>query len=461
MKPAAPREATAVARALPHVVILGGGFGGLYAARALARVPVDVTVVDRMNHHLFQPLLYQVATAGLNPSDIAAPIRRVLRHQGNARVELAAATAIDVAGKRVVLEDGSLVYDYLVVATGATHSYFAHPEWEEHAPGLKSVEDALEIRRRVLLAFEEAEREVDPETQAAWLTFVVVGVGATGVELAGALAELAHHVLKSDFRRIEPRRARILLVEGSPRLLAAFTPGLSEDAKETLARMGVTVKVATTVDTIDPAGVTIAGERIPARTVLWAAGVRASPLAETLHAPLDRAGRVRVSPDLSVPGAPEIFVVGDLALVQQDGRDVPGVAPAAMQGGTHAARMIARRLRGEETKPFRYVDKGSLATIGRAAAVAELGEIRLTGLVAWLAWLALHLFFLIGFRSRLLVLVEWAWAYVAYDRGARVITQPWHAKREIPVAGARAQSHGVTATTSTPARHARLTEPPL
>ncbi len=413
----------------PHVVILGGGFGGLYAARALARAPVDVTVIDRKNHHLFQPLLYQVATAGLNPSDIAAPIRRVLREQANVRVELAQATSIDPAEKRVLLEDGAVDYDYLVVATGATHSYFAHPEWEVHAPGLKSVEDALEIRRRVLLAFEEAERETDADRQRAWLTFVVVGGGATGVELAGALAELAHHVLTSEFRRIQPHRAQILLVDAGDRLLPAFTPGLSEDAKETLTRMGVSVRVGTMVDLIDADGVVMAGERVPARTVLWAAGVKASPLARSLGAPLDGAGRVRVASDLSVPGAPDVFVVGDLAYVEfgSPKRQVPGVAPAAMQEGAHAARMIARRVSGRETVPFHYVDKGILATIGRAAAVAEIQGMQLTGFVAWLTWLTIHLFFLIGFKNRLLVMLEWAWAYFAYDRGARMITQAWRA----------------------------------
>jgi NADH dehydrogenase len=408
-----------------HVVILGGGFGGLYAARALAREPVDITLLDRKNHHLFQPLLYQVATAGLNPSDIAAPIRRILRHQKNVRVELAEATAIDVENHAVRVGERAVGYDFLIVATGVTHSYFAHPDWEAHAPGLKSIEDALEIRRRVLLAFEEAEREPDEERQRAWLTFVVVGGGATGVELAGALAELAHHVLHADFRRIQPTRARILLVEGGDRLLPAFTPGLSEDAKETLAGMGVSVEVATKVEGIDADGVVLGGKRIAARTVLWAAGVRASPLATTLGAPLDGAGRVLVADDLSLPGHPEVFVVGDLAHVEHEGKLVPGVAPAAMQEGAHAAKAIARALVGGKRVPFRYFDKGSLATIGRAAAVAERDTIHMTGFVAWLAWLVIHLFFLIGFRNRVLVMLEWAWAYVAYDRGARVITQAW------------------------------------
>jgi NADH dehydrogenase len=419
----------------PHVVILGGGFGGLYAARALARVPVRVTLLDRKNHHLFQPLLYQVATAGLNPSDIASPIRRILRDQKNATVELARAVSIDTKEKRVLLDDGSVDYDYLIVATGARHSYFAHPEWEACAPGLKSVEDALEMRRRVLLAFERADRETDPNVQRAWLTFVIVGGGPTGVELAGALAELAHHVLKSDFRHIDPRSARILLVEGTPRLLGSYAADMSENARETLTGMGVTVHLETKVKMIDEEGVEMGDERIAAKTVLWAAGVKASPLADSLGVPLDGAGRVKVSPDLSVPGAPEVFVVGDLAIVEQDGAPVPGVAPAAMQGGAHAAKMIARRVQGRRTTPFHYLDKGSLATIGRAAAVAEIGQIRLTGLVAWLAWLLIHIVFLIGFKNRLLVLLQWAWAYFAYDRGARVITQPWAA----PKGGTRLQ----------------------
>jgi NADH dehydrogenase len=411
----------------PHVVIIGGGFGGLYAARALARAPVRITLIDRKNHHLFQPLLYQVATAGLNPSDIAAPIRRVLRGQQNVTVELAAATAIDTTAHRVVLDDGGLDYDFLIVATGATHSYFGHPEWEARAPGLKSIEDALEIRRRVLTAFESAERELDEDARRAWLTFAIVGAGPTGVELAGALSEIAHHVLETDFRRIDPRSARILLIEGSPRVLGTYASDLSESARETLTEMRIEVRLNTQVTAIDAAGVTMGGERVDARTVLWAAGVTASPLARTLGCPLDGAGRVHVEPDLSVPGAPEVFIVGDLARVESDGKLVPGVAPAAMQAGRHAARMVTRRLAGRPTEPFRYLDKGSLATIGRAAAVAEIGNIHLSGFVAWLAWLLIHLLFLIGFRSRVLVLMQWAWAYVAFDRGARVITQPWKA----------------------------------
>jgi len=405
-------------------VILGGGFGGLYAARALRRAPVRVTLVDRRNHHLFQPLLYQVATAALNPSDIAHPIRRILRHQRNASVVLAEARAIDTAGRRVILSDGEMSYDYLVVATGATHSYFGHDEWESAAPGLKTLEDALEIRRRVLLAFEAAERETDAARRSALLTFVVVGGGPTGVELAGALAEIARHVLASDFRRIDPRDARVILVEAGPRILPAFTPDLSEKAASQIARLGVAVRTGAAVTGIDGDGVTLGERRIEARTVLWAAGVAASPLARSIGAPLDRAGRVLVNPDLTVPGAANVFVIGDLAALVQSGRPVPGVAPAAIQEGRHVAGNILRSLRGRPLEPFRYHDKGSLATIGRSAGVADFGRIKLSGFPAWLAWLVVHIFFLIGFRNRFLVLFEWAWVYLTYDRGARLITGP-------------------------------------
>jgi NADH dehydrogenase len=416
----------------PRVVIVGGGFGGLYAAKALARAPVDVTVVDRKNHHLFQPLLYQVATAGLNPSDIAIPIRRVLRDQANVRVELAEVTRIDTHAKRVELSDGAIPYDFLVLASGATHSYFGHASWEQCAPGLKSIEDALEIRGRVLRAFEEAEREADPDRQRAWLTFAVVGAGPTGVELAGALSELSRHVLRDEFRRIDPRSARIVLVEGGPRVLSSYAADLSTSARETLATMGVEVRLRAQVTAIDEAGIDLrtteggAFERLEARTVLWAAGVTASPLAATLGVPLDGSGRVKVLPDLSIPGEDDVFVIGDLAcIVDEAGKPVPGVAPAAMQQGRHAAKVIRRRLARQSTLPFHYVDKGALATIGRAAAVAEVGNVHLHGLVAWLAWLVIHVMFLIGFRNRVLVLLEWAWAYVAFERGARVITTPW------------------------------------
>ena len=405
-------------------MILGGGFGGLYAARALRHAPVRVTLIDRRNHHLFQPLLYQVATAALNPSDIAHPIRRILRRQRNASVVLAEARAIDAAGRRVILADGEVSYDFLVVATGATHSYFGHDDWAASAPGLKTLEDALEIRRRVLLAFEAAERETDPVRRSALLTFVVVGGGPTGVELAGALGEIARHVLASDFRRIDPRDARVILLEAGPRILPAFTPDLSEKAVRQIARLGVEVRTGAAVTGIDRDGVALGDRRIEARTVLWAAGVAASPLARSLGAPLDGAGRVLVNPDLTVPGAASVFVIGDLAALVRDGRPVPGVAPAAIQEGRHAAANILRSLRGRPLEPFRYHDKGSLATIGRAAGVADFGRIRLSGFPAWLAWLVVHIFFLIGFRNRFLVLFEWAWVYFTYDRGARLITGP-------------------------------------
>jgi NADH dehydrogenase len=408
--------------ALERVVILGGGFGGLFAAKALARERVDVTVVDRHNHHLFQPLLYQVATAALNPSEIAVPIRRVLRRQKNARVLLADVVAIDAAARKVKLSDGELPYDFLIVATGATHSYFGHDEWALAAPGLKTIEDALEIRRRVLLAFEHAEREGDAASRAALLTFVVVGAGPTGVELAGALSEISRHSLAKDFRAVNPRDARVILVEGADRVLPPYVPELSEKARLQLTRLGVEVRTAARVTAIDAGGVSIGAERIEARTVLWAAGVQASPLARSLGVPLDRAGRVLVEPDLSVPGHPSIFVVGDLAAALQGGKPIPGVAGAAVQGGRHAALCIARAIRGEPRPVFRYADKGSLATIGRAAAVADFGWVKLSGFIAWIAWLFIHILLLIGFRNRAIVLVQWAWSYLTHDRGARLIT---------------------------------------
>ena len=404
-------------------MIIGGGFGGLAAARALAGSPVRVTLLDRQNHHLFQPLLYQVATAALNPSDIATPIRRVLRHQRNAEVVLGTAERIDLDGRRVLLkEGGALPYDRLILATGATHSYFGHPEWEKDAPGLKSIEDALEIRRRVLVAYEEAEREDDEDRRRAWQTFVVVGAGPTGVELAGALAEIGRQVLKNDFRRIDPGSSRVILVEAGPRALAAFSPQMSESAKKQLEKLGVEVRLGAAVTALDNKGVNLGAERIEARTVLWGAGVQASALVRSLGAPLDRAGRVQVQPDLSVPGHPEVLVVGDVASLLQDGKPVPGVAPAAMQMGKHAAKNVQRALAGQPALPFRYLDKGSLATIGRAHAVAEVGGLKISGLIAWLAWLFIHILFLIGFRNRMLVLAEWAWVYVRNERGARLIT---------------------------------------
>ena len=411
------------ASAKPRVVIVGAGFGGLYAAKGLAGAPVDVTVLDRRNHHLFQPLLYQVATAGLNPSDIAAPIRSVLRNQPNARVLLGDATAIDVAARRVVLADGALAYDQLVLATGATHSYFGHDDWSAHAPGLKSIEDALEIRRRIFFAYEAAERETDPEARQAWLTFVIIGAGPTGAEMAGALAEISRHGMPREFRSIDPRNARVILIEGHPRVLPPYREDLSEKARQQLERLGVEVWTAKKVTGVDASGVALGEARLAARTVIWAAGVQASPLARTLGIALDPAGRVPVTPQLTVAGHDEIFVIGDLASLEQDGKRVPGVSPAAIQQGIHTAANIRRAARGERLVAFRYWDKGSFATLGRGAAVGDLfGRVWLSGFPAWLAWLLIHIYFLIGFRNRLLVLFQWAYSYLTYRRGARLIT---------------------------------------
>jgi len=401
-----------------RVVIVGGGFGGLYAAKALRDAPVEITLVDRRNYHVFQPLLYQVATAALNPSDIAYPLRWVLRRQKNASVILGEARSIDLDAKIVRLADGDLAYDYLILATGATHSYFGHSEWEANAPGLKTIEDALEIRRRVLVAFENAERETDAEAQKAWLTFVIVGAGPTGVELAGALSEIARHTMTRNFRRINPSSARVILLEGKDRVLPVYPPSLSAKAAKQLEHLGVEVIANAMVTRVNDREVCIGNTTIPARTVLWAAGVQASPLARSLVAPLDRAGRVLVEPDLTVPGHRDAFVIGDLAAVE----GVPGVAPAAIQEGEHAAENIIRAVEGQPLRAFHYRDKGSLATIGRAAGVADFGKLELSGFFAWFAWLAVHIFFLIGFRNRLLVMLQWAWAYVTYQRGARLIT---------------------------------------
>ena len=407
----------------PRVVIVGAGFGGLAAARTLAHAPIRLTVVDRRNHHLFQPLLYQVATAALSPGDIAYPIRSILRRQANADVLLADVVAIDVEQRLVRLADGTLPYDFLIVAAGAGHAYFGHDAWEKDAPGLKTLDDALDIRRRILLAFEEAEREEDPEVRRDLLTFVVVGGGPTGVELAGAIAEISRHVIVSDFRSIDPREARIVLVEAGPRLLPAMLPATSETAAATLARRGVEVRVGNPVTDVDARGVSIGGERLGARTVVWAAGVAASPLARTLGVPLDRAGRVPVEPDLSIPGHPEVFVIGDLSVyTHQTGRPLPGLSPVALQQGRAAARGILATLQGRPRHRFHYVDKGTMAVIGRSAAVAEIAGLRFSGLVAWLLWCFVHIFFLIGFRNRAIVMLEWAWAYLTYQRGARLIT---------------------------------------
>jgi NADH:quinone reductase (non-electrogenic) len=408
---------------MPHrVVIIGAGFGGLAAIQALKRAPVRVTVIDRQNYHLFQPLLYQVATASLNPSDISSPIRRIIRRQRNSEVMLADVTGFDLERQCVILADGEVPYDSLIIATGATHSYFGHDEWEEYAPGLKSIEDALEIRRKMLLAFEVAEREPDETIRDEWMTFVIVGGGPTGVELAGTFRDVARMTLARDFRHIDPRNARVVLVQAEPRVLPPYAEELSASAREQLEHLGVEVRTGSRVTGIDAEGVWIGDERIAARTVLWAAGVSASPLGRSLGVPLDRAGRVLVEPDLTIPGHPEVYVVGDLAHFEQDGKSVPGVAPAATQMGQHAARNVILTLRGLPREPFRYVDKGSMATIGRGAAVAQIGRFKVKGVLAWLLWLFVHIFFLIGFRNRVMVMLEWAWSYLSYDRGARLIT---------------------------------------
>jgi NADH dehydrogenase len=409
---------------LPHVVIVGGGFGGLSAARALRRAPVRVTLVDRRNHHLFQPLLYQVATATLSPADIASPIRSILRRQRNTEVLMAEVVDADPEAKSLVLADGTrLTYDFLIVATGATHAYFGHEEWAPLAPGLKTIEDATEIRRRFLLAFEAAEQEPDPEARRALLTTVVVGGGPTGVEMAGALAEVARHSLVRDFRRIDPSTARILLLEGGPRILAPYDPALSAYAESDLRARGVEVRTRSIVTGVEAEAVRVGEERIPTRNVVWAAGVSASPLGARLGGKTDRAGRVEVGPDLSLPGRPEVFVIGDLAhFAGPDGQPLPGLAPVANQQGRAAAKNIRRTLAREPRAPFRYRDKGSMATIGRGSAIAEVGELKLQGFLAWLAWLFVHILFLIGFRNRVLVLLQWAWSYLSWQRGARLIT---------------------------------------
>ncbi len=404
------------------MIIIGGGFGGLDAAKHLAGAPVQVTLLDRHNHHVFQPLLYQVATAALSPGDIASPIRWILRHQKNVEVLLADVRAIDPSAKTVTTDRDTLPYDYLIVAAGATHAYFGHPEWAVRAPGLKSLDDALEMRRRVLLAFESAERETDPAVQRRLLTFVIVGGGPTGVELAGALAEIARQTLRDDFRRIRPESARIVLVEGSPHVLATFPDTLRRAARAALERLGVEVRTGTVVTAIDEDGVVAGGERISAQTILWAAGVAASPLAASLGVPLDRAGRVAPEPTLAVPGRPGIFVAGDICAFMQDGRMLPGVAQVAKQEGTHAARNVLHAIRGEPLQPFRYVDFGNVATIGRGAAVVDIGPVRASGWLAWVFWLFLHIFWLIGFRNRIAVLGEWAWSYVTLQRRVRLIT---------------------------------------
>ena len=417
-----------------RVVIVGGGFGGLNAAKGLARAPAGVTLIDRRNFHLFQPLLYQVATGGLSPGEIASPLRNILTAR-NTSVWLAEAVDIDVDARKLLLAEGSprreIPYDTLVLAAGAGNFYFGHDQWEQAAPGLKSIEDATRIRSHILRAFEAAEIEPDPEKRRAWLTFVLIGGGPTGVELAGALGEIANDTLKHDFRSIDPRESQILLLEGGDRILAAFPPELSEAAERSLIKLGVRTRTQVTATDIDADGVTVsiggATQRIASKTVLWAAGVRPSPLGAILKrragAELDRSGRVIVAPDLSVPGHPEILIIGDMAnFCPRDGKPLPGVAPVAMQQGWYVAKLIAQRLRGQTTPPFHYWDKGNLATIGRAAAVADLGSLRFSGLLAWLAWLLIHLLYLVGFQNRFLVLSKWVYDYITRNRGARLIT---------------------------------------
>lgn len=418
------------ATALPHVVIIGCGFGGLAAAKTLAGQPLRITVIDRCNHHLFQPLLYQVATAGLSAPSIAAPIRHIFRTQKNVTVLMGEVTGIDVERRCIQLESADqLGYDHLIVAAGATHSYFGNDTWATHAPGLKTLEDAFDIRQRILLAFEHAERAATQAERGAWLTFIVIGAGATGVELAGTLAEIARHTLSGEFRRFDTRAARVLLLEGGPRVLPAFPETLSQKARMQLQALGVEVRTGARVTNVFANGVDIAEgagtARLEARTVVWAAGVAASPLGKMLGAALDRAGRVMVNQDLSLPGHPEVLVIGDLTHIENDGRLVPGVSPAAKQMGWCAARNILARIAGKSTRAFRYRDYGSLATIGRRSAVALLGKLKLSGMPAWLVWLFAHIYFLIGFRNRIIVMIDWAWAYFSFQRYARIVLAPW------------------------------------
>jgi len=408
----------------PRVVIVGAGFGGLSAARALRKAPVDVTVIDRRNYHLFQPLLYQVATAGLSPADIASPIRAILRDQPNTSVLLARVEAVDRAARCVIADGRSVPFDYLVVASGARHAYFGHEEWEPFAPGLKKIEDATDIRRNILLAFEKAETELDPVERARLLTLVVIGAGPTGVEMAGAIAELARRALAADFRAIDPAQARVILIEAGPRVLPTFPESLSAAAMRSLQRLGVQVRVGAAVTGCDAAGVTVGDAHIATRTIVWAAGVMASPAARWLGTDKDRAGRVPVGPDLALPDDPSIFVIGDTAAATgADGRMLPGVAPVAKQQGAYVARVIAARVAGRSPSPrFRYRSYGNLATVGRRAAVADFGFVRVTGSLAWLLWGVVHVFFLIGFRNRLAVLIQWLWSYLTFESGSRLIT---------------------------------------
>jgi NADH dehydrogenase len=407
----------------PHVVIIGGGFGGLTAARELKKAPVRITLIDRSNHHLFQPLLYQVATAGLSPADIAAPIRGILGKQENAEVIMAEVTGVDASQRVVITKDRKIQYDVLIIATGSWYHYFGNDQWQQYAPGLKSVVDATKIRRKILLAFEAAEMEPDLEKRRALLNFVLVGAGPTGVEMAGSIAELSHQALRSDFRHIDPRWARITLIEAGSRILMSFPEKLALKATRRLKSLGVDIITSSRVSQVDQEGVIISGKRIFAKNVIWCAGVVASPAGKWLGVEMDRAGRVKVSSDLTVPSRPEVFVIGDTACVMQNGKQLPGLAPVAMQEGRYVARVIHKRLKGSPAPAaFRYRDKGNLATVGRSYAVADLGQVRLSGLFAWLAWVVVHIYYLIGFKNRLIVLIEWAWAYFTFQRGARLIT---------------------------------------
>ena len=408
----------------PHVVMIGGGFGGLTAAQALKNAPVEVTIVDRTNHHLFQPLLYQVAMAGLSPSDIASPIRSILHSQRNTTVLLGEVVSVDLNARLVKMCDAELTYDYLILATGARTSYFGHQEWEQYALGLKDIDDAIEIRRRVLIAFEAAERETNLERRQQLLTFVIVGGGPTGVELSGALSELSRYILARDFRAINTASTHVILLEASPAILSSFPPDLITKAIAQLKKLGVEVRTGARVTAIDTTGVHLGDELIPTATVLWTAGVSATSLTETLGVPLDRAGRVIVEPDLSLPGHAEAFAIGDMAVfLHQDGKPLPGIGPVAMQQARAVARSIVATINGQPRSPFHYKHKGSLATIGRSVAVADFGRIHLSGFLAWLGWLVIHIFFLIGFRNRFIVLFNWMWSYITYQRGARLITR--------------------------------------
>lgn len=433
---------------LPHVVIIGAGFGGLQAARALGKAPVKVTIIDRTNHHLFQPLLYQVATAALSPADISSPVRHVLRKQKNTNVLLAEVTGIDVESKLVLMHDKSISYDYLIVATGARENYFGHDEWRQVAPGLKSIEDATSIRRKVLLSFELAEQESDPERVKELLTFVVVGAGATGVELAGAIAEISHKALASEFRHIDPHQARILLIEAGPRILAAFPEALSRKAHRELVKMGVEVHVDLAVSDIDAQGVTAASEHIASQTVVWTAGVLASQAGQWLGVETERAGRVKVSERLTIPNHPEVFVIGDTSLSMQNGRPLPGVAPVAMQQGRYVAATIKQRVTGQPVQVFHYHDKGSMATVGRSFAIVKLGPLQIGGFFAWITWMAVHIMYLIGFENRIIVMMQWAWAFLTFQRRARLITHMNPFMQPVELSQAPEQKKDMSATTT-------------